>query len=534
MIPLVTTAEMHRLETAADATGVSFAAMMESAGAAVVREISGRYHVAGKPVLVLVGPGNNGGDGLVVARLLHDLGAGVTVYLSRQREANDPNLRLVADRDIRIVLAAIDPDGAILTEAASGAAVVVDALLGTGVSRALEGSVQRILQSLSEVRRRQDRPREQVVIAVDMPSGLHADTGAIDPATARADLTVTFAFPKRGHFLFPGADYLGDLVIADIGIDPALTRDIPVTLATAVGVAAWLPARSRDANKGAFGKALVVAGCANYTGAAILAAMAAARVGAGLVSLACCASLHPIFAASLLETTFLLLPEDEPGFLGARTSPVLPEAAAAYSAALLGPGLGQHRTTQAFVLELLAQLALPRVIDADALNALATRDEWWRGIPSGAILTPHPGEFARLAHVTVQEVQSDRLGIAIRCAAEWGQVMVLKGANTVVAAPDGQACVIPFANPGLATAGSGDVLAGAIVGLLAQGMAPYPAAIAGAYVHGLAGDLAARDIGQVGMVAGDLIPRLPDVIRRLMSTGESVPSTTPRDLPKPG
>lgn len=524
MIPLVTTEQMRRLESAADATGLTFAAMMESAGAAVAGEISRRYQVADKPVLVLVGPGNNGGDGLVAARHLHDLGAKVTVYLSRQREDDDLNLRLVRDRGIAVVLASDDPDGTALVEQTGRAAVMVDALLGTGISRPVEGPVQRILHSITAIRRRPDRPGDQAIVAVDMPSGLNADSGAVDPVTPCADLTVTFAYPKRGHFLFPGADYIGELVIADIGIDPSLAREIPVTVATAGGVGASLPARPRDANKGTFGKALVVAGCANYTGAAILASMAAARVGAGLVSLACCASLHPIFASRLLETTFLPLSEDEPGYLGPQASPTLLDAVPNYSAVLLGPGLGQRPTTTSFVLDTVGHLALPCVMDADGLNALATRHQWWRGIPAGSVLTPHPGEFARLARLTVPEVQADRLGIAIRSAAEWGQVVVLKGANTVVAAPDGHACVIPFANPGLATAGSGDVLAGAIVGLLAQGMAPFPAAIAGAYLHGLAGDLAAREIGQVGMVAGDLIPMLPRAIRNLLATVKAMPS----------
>ena len=373
MIPLVTTEEMRRLESAADAAGLTFAAMMESAGAAVAGEISRRYQVADKPVLVLVGPGNNGGDGLVAARHLHDLGAKVTVYLSRQRDEHDANLRLVRDRGIAVVLASDDPDGTALLEGTGRAAVVVDGLLGTGISRPVEGSVQRILHSISALRRRPDRPGDPAMVAVDMPSGLNADTGSVDPVTPRADLTVTFAFPKRGHFLFPGADYVGELVIADIGIDPSLAREIPVTLATAGSVRAMLPSRPRDANKGTFGKVLVVAGCANYTGAAILASMAAARVGAGLVSLACCASLHPIFASRLMATTFLPLSEDEPGYLGPQASPTLLDAVPNYSAALLGPGLGQHPATTAFVLETIGHLTLPRVIDADALNALATR-----------------------------------------------------------------------------------------------------------------------------------------------------------------
>jgi hydroxyethylthiazole kinase-like uncharacterized protein yjeF len=538
MIPLVSTEEMRRLESAADAAGVSFAAMMERAGAAVAGEISRRYQLGGRPLLILVGPGNNGGDGLVAARHLHDLGARVTVYLSRPRDADDANLRMVSDRGITTILASDDPDGTALLDETCRAAVVVDALLGTGCSRPVEGTVQLILNALTASRRSPDCPGDQAIVAVDMPSGLNTDTGVVDPATPRADLTVTLAYPKRGQFLFPGAGCVGELVIADIGIDPTFSRDTPVTVATAGGIAGLLPARPPDANKGAFGKALVVAGCARYTGAAILASRAAARVGAGLVTLASCATLHPIFASRLLETTFLLLPEAEPGYLGSQASPAVLDAVAGYSATLLGPGLGQRPATTSFVLETVSHLALPCVLDADGLNALAKREGWWRIIPSGGILTPHPGEMARLARLSAPEVQADRLSVAIRCAVEWGQVVVLKGANTVVASPDGRACVIPFANPGMATAGSGDVLAGAIVGLLAQRMAPFPAAIAGAYLHGLAGDLAAAEIGQMGMVAGDLLPRLPRAIRALTTPLKasfmkaSLPAALP-DAPKP-
>jgi ADP-dependent NAD(P)H-hydrate dehydratase / NAD(P)H-hydrate epimerase len=532
MMPLVTTKEMRRLERAADAAGVTFAAMMEKAGAAVAVEISRSYRVAGSLVLVLVGPGNNGGDGLVAARYLHDLGARVTVYLSREREGDDPNLRLIRERGVAVALVSDDPDGATLVDLTVHAAIVVDALLGTGVSRPVEGPVQLILRCLSDARRQAGYPHDQALVAVDMPSGLNANTGAVDPLTPHADLTVTFGFPKRGHFLFPGADFAGELRIVDIGIAPDLARDILLTVATPESVGEMLPDRPRDANKGSFGKALVVAGCANYTGAAVLASMAAARVGAGLVSLACCASLQPIFASRLLETTFIPLSEDEPGYLGLAASPALLDAIASYTAVLLGPGLGQRPSTVSFVLETIGYLTMPHVIDADALNALSTREGWWREAPAGGVLTPHPGEFARLARLNVPQVQADRLGIATGSAEEWGQVIVLKGANTVVAAPDGHACIIPFANPGLATAGSGDVLAGAIVGLLAQGMAPFPAAVAGAYLHGLAGDLAAREIGPVGMLAGDLVPMLPRSIRSLgaRATAERLPMSPEASL----
>lgn len=536
---IVTTDEMRQLERQADARGLSFATMMENAGRAVAMETMRRWPVVGKRILVLVGPGNNGGDGLVAARHLHDAGAQVTVYLSKQRDpTTDQNLRLVQDRAIPCLLADDDPGFTLLAQSLAWADLLVDALLGTGVSRPVEGVIQGILQEVAKAR--QGSPKRPPLVSVDLPSGLNADTGAVDPVTPYADLTVTFACPKRGLFLFPGADHVGELVVADIGIPADLASQVPINLTTAEQVRASLPPRPLRANKGTFGRVLVVAGSVNYTGAACMASVSALRVGAGLVTLACGASLHPIFATKLLEVTFLPLPEDEPGHLGPRALPLLKEALGlqegaqrmvgtgrrqrAYTALLLGPGLGLHATTVALVRGLLSAIRaagamLPYVLDADGLNAVASLERWWEMLPPGGILTPHPGEMARLTGLSVAEIEANRWEIAAEKAREWGQVVILKGAYTVIASPDGQVNINPFANPGLATAGSGDVLAGAIVGLLAQGMAPFAAAVAAAYLHGLAGEQAKKEIGGVGMLAGDLVPLLPRAIAAIASPG---------------
>jgi NAD(P)H-hydrate epimerase len=305
-------------------------------------------------------------------------------------------------------------------------------------------------------------------------------------------------------------------------------------------IARKLPARPLDAHKGTFGKVLVVGGSANYTGAPYLASAAAARVGAGLVTLGLAHSLHGILAAKLEEVTFLLLPHDL-GSLVPDSAKLLWERLAEYQALLLGPGLGREARTVEFVhyflgvdhtpakrgIGFLGSQASqsgtgrkwpPLVIDADGLNALAQAPEaaeWWTHLPAPAILTPHPGEMGRLLDTTVEAIEKDRMGTVLRQAEQWGQVVVLKGAHTLVASPEGDLTISPFANPGLASAGRGDVLAGAIAGLLAQGLPLYRAAAVGVYLHGLAGELAREEFGDAGMLAGDLLPWLPKAIKRV-------------------
>jgi ADP-dependent NAD(P)H-hydrate dehydratase / NAD(P)H-hydrate epimerase len=550
---IVTTEQMRRMEREADSGGLAYSEMMERAGHAVAAEIARRGPVAGSRVVVLVGPGNNGGDGLVAARALHDRGAMVSVFLARPREASDANLALVRERGLSCLVAA-GGGLAALAEALAGASVVVDALLGTGASRPPEGAVRAILTQVAASRR--DRPplneeeshaREAVLIgaarrpaagrepgqprkmlvAVDLPSGLNADTGAADALTPHADLTVTFACPKRGHFLFPGAARVGELAVADIGISASLAPGQAPDVLTSAQVSAFLPQRPAWSNKGTFGRVLVVAGSESFPGAACLAASAATRVGAGLVTLACPQSLHPIFASHLLEVTYLPLPETKPGRLGLAALPALQTVVGAdgatgndrsrrpFTTLLLGPGLGQDPDSVALASALAGGVAVPYVLDADGLNALAGQPRWWTRLPVGGVLTPHPGEMARLAGMPVAEIEAGRWELAETKAREWGQVVVLKGAYTVIAAPDGRVSVNPFANPGLATAGSGDVLAGAIAGLLAQGVEPFAAAAAGAYLHALAGELARESVGEMGMVAGDLLPLLPQAIRQV-------------------
>ena len=566
---LVTADQMRALERRADKSGNTYAMMMERAGQAVADAISERWGARAQRVLVLVGPGNNGGDGLVCARYLRDAGVPVSLYVWKRAEsAADENFKLCRDRNLATTRAEEDTNFVALKKFLANTDIIVDALLGTGVTRPIDGLLKELLGVVKsrqgdKVTGRQGEetshlvtlsPRHlvspsRIVVAVDLPSGLNPDTGALDPAALNADLTVTFAFPKIGQLTFPGANAVGELVVADIGI--AETAEVWKTLevldvATARAIAARLPARARDSHKGTFGKAMICAGSANYVGAAFLAGAAATRAGAGLVTLALARTIYPMIASALHETTFVVLPDDL-GALVPDAVRVLNDHLTGYDALLIGCGFGRDEKTIEFVQRLLGlgtkakgqigfvpqgeergetPTELPRlVIDADALFALAQsrREAWWtRLAPNRAILTPHPGEMATLTGLSRDAVQADRVNVARKFAAQWQQVVVLKGAHTVVAAPDPstplrvRATLLPFATPALATAGTGDVLAGAIVAMLAQGLQLYDAAIVGAYLHGLAGEIAQRELGDAGVVAGDLLTRLPVAIRQLM------------------
>lgn len=509
---IVTVREMRAIEQQADAVGLPSEVLMENAGLAVARHIrSCLGSVLGRRFLVLAGPGNNGGDGLVVARHLHDWGAQVTICSPAARAESDINGRLCHQRGIAMVEG---PGRPAFDTALASAETVVDAFFGTGNSRPLEGAFR---QALLQVREARAGGCGLKVVALDLPSGLNADTGAADEACVAADLTITLGCPKLGLFLFPGAGMLGRLVIADIGIPAELADQVTTDLITPEMVSSMLPARPLDANKGTFGRVVVCGGSVNYIGAVRLACEAALRAGAGLVTLAAPASLQPILASGLTEVTHAPLPESEPGVVAAEAAAALQPYLEGAAALLLGCGLGQGPGALALVesLALGAGRLPPLVLDADALNLLSRVPRWWQRLPAGAILTPHPGEMSRLAGLPVADIQSRRLVVARDSAILWGKTVVLKGACTIVACPDGAVAINPSANPGLASGGTGDVLAGAIAGLAAQGLPPRSAATAGVGIHSLAGDMARRRTGPAGMLAGDLLPLLPEAIKNV-------------------
>jgi hydroxyethylthiazole kinase-like uncharacterized protein yjeF len=509
-LKIVTVEEMRAIEREAAKAGLPSEVLMENAGLAVAQHTKEWLgSVLGRRFLVLVGPGNNGGDGLVVARHLQDWGATVTIYMPSPRAESDANLRLCRHRDIDVLCSETSLDSLL-----ASTEVVIDAFFGTGSSRPLDGAFKQALLKVKEARTRNKRLK---VVALDLPSGLNADTGAVDEACVAADLTITLGYPKHGLFIFPGAGMLGRLIIADIRIPSELAKHVTTEAITREQVRAILPKRPPDANKGTFGRVLVCGGSANYVGAIYLACEAALRVGAGLVTLATPKSLQPILASKLTEATYAPLPESEPGVVAEDAIEALRPFLANADVLLLGCGLGQSDAALAFLRSLLrGTVRLPSlVLDADALNLLAKLPQWWQKPLADAILTPHPGEMSRLTGLSVEEVQSRRLSVARDAAMSWQKTIVLKGAGTIVASPDGRASVNPSINPGLASGGTGDVLAGAIAGLAGQGLSLRDAAVAGVFVHSEAGDMAHQEMGNAGMLASDLLPLLPVTMKNI-------------------
>ena len=509
---IVTANQMREIEARSEAAGVSTDTLMENAGLAVAktaRRIIGP--LSGAPVLALIGPGNNGADGLVTARHLQRWGASVTAYLCRERATPDPKLNAATAVGVGVISASDDPGYSCLNTALESAHLVLDAILGTGRARPIEGAFKDILTALRAARSRNPRLR---LLSMDLPSGLNCDTGEVDPACVASDVTVSLGYPKRGHLAFPGADFSCALEVADIGIPSGLDSHVSLDLIDGRWAADALPPRPSDSHKGTYGRAMIVAGSRNFLGAAYLAASAAGRVGAGLVTIAIPESLIPSVASKAIEPTFLPLPESSPGIVSRHAAQIILDSLDAYNALLVGCGLGQAAGTRHMVESLLLSGSAlpPGVVDADGLNTLAQIPDWWKLWPSDAILTPHPGEMARL---TGMSARADRIAIAQGSASAWGKTVILKGAYTIVAGPDGRAMISPFSNPGLATAGTGDVLAGAIVGLLAQGASISDASSLGVYLHGEAGERVRSSLGDTGMLASDLLPELPKVINTL-------------------
>jgi ADP-dependent NAD(P)H-hydrate dehydratase / NAD(P)H-hydrate epimerase len=513
---IVTVSQMQKAERECSMFGTSLDMLMENAGKAfaeATRALLG--NIRQQNIVVLVGPGNNGGDGLVAARHLHDWGARVLVYLCAQRPENDPNLEQVRRRGIPGVEVSADINLDQLKVWLSSAQAVVDAVFGTGKSRALSGFFAQVLNLVSEAKRQRHILH---LIALDLPSGLNADTGAVDPATPRVDNTITLGYPKVGLFNLPGAEKAGKITVVDIGIPAQLVDYIDTELLTGGDIKTALPERLPVSHKGTYGKVMALVGSLNYPGAAYLACSGAIRVGAGLTTLAIARSLQPVLAAKLTEVTYLPLPEVAPGIASVDSALPLIQQIPQYDVLLIGCGLGQHKPIADLVEVLLlnSRIKLPRVVvDADGLNTLARIPEWWRSFSDEAVFTPHAGEMARLLGKSGDDIQNNRIETARAAASRWHKTVVLKGAYTVIASPNGLVRVSPFANAGLASAGTGDILAGSIAGLLSQGLPLFEAAFCGVYLNGLAGEIVKTELGDAGMLASDLLPVLPRAIRQL-------------------
>ena len=536
----VSVEEMIAIEKEADAGGHSYEKMMEHAGRSLAETIRDVYSQQEKnSALGLIGSGNNGGDALVAFSYLQDWGWETTAYIVKSRPENDPLVQRVRDAGGTVLTLDDDPKYKKLRAALNHHSVILDGVLGTGVQLPLKGVVADTLAWVKKTLEKMAEPPP--VVAVDCPSGVDCDTGEAAAECIPAELTVTMAAVKRGLLNFPAFNLVGELDLVGIGLPKRIKAYTSVQreVTSAEWVHGVLPIRPLDAHKGTFGTALIVAGSVNYTGAVSLAGEAAYRIGAGLVTLGVPGPLHSALAGQLPEVTWLLLPH-EVGVISAAAAKIVKQNLGRVTAMLIGPGLGVEDTTAEFLVQLLqeqapkksAQIgfvksshdeadkkssALPAlVIDADGLKLLARIDDWPDQLPDLSVLTPHPGEMAVLTDVAISEIQADRVMIAERFAAEWGHVVVLKGAFTVIAAPDGRTMIIPVASPALARAGSGDVLAGLIVGLRAQGMEAFEAAAAGAWIHAQAGLNAADILGSTAaVIASDLIGTLPNVLAQL-------------------
>lgn len=520
---IVTSDEMRRLDReAVDTYGIPVLLLMEQAGMGVVREMERRFgDLAGRSIVVAAGKGHNGGDGLVAARHLLQRGAHVRVFLAFPAPAMQGEAKTQAEIVRRLGGSILDPsafDRAAFRSALDDADLAIDALVGTGLSSHLSGFLAELVGDLNAVR--------APVVAVDLPSGISADTGEVLGAAVRAELTVTFALPKRGHFLPPGSEHTGELRVVDIGI-PKRALDQPALALSLFGeadAAARVPGRPREGHKGTFGHVLVVAGSVGRSGAAILTSRAALRAGAGLATLACPESVLRSGEEKPAEIMTLPLPETAEHTLAARALDPLLSAAKRATVVAIGPGLSTHPETQSVIRELIARLTVPMVIDADGLNALADHLDPLRRPHPPMVLTPHPGEMGRLMRLGAREVQRRRIDLAADFARAHQAVVVLKGAHTVVAAPDGRTTINPTGNAGMATAGTGDALTGAIAAFMAQSLSAEDAARLGVYVHGLAGDAVAAERGERGMLAGDLVEDIPGALRRLAPRPSEPPS----------
>jgi ADP-dependent NAD(P)H-hydrate dehydratase / NAD(P)H-hydrate epimerase len=518
---LVTAAEMRALDAAAiQERKIPSLRLMKNAGRAVVEEMERRYGpLRGKAVAVVCGKGQNGGDGFVAARLLRQRGCTVRVAvlapLSSLKDDAATTLREYRRSGGRCISLRPGSESALLSPLLRASDLVVDAIFGTGLNAPVEGMAASVIDLINAA----VRP----TVAIDLPSGLDADTGSILGTAVHAEVTVTLGRPKRGLYLGSGPNVAGKIRVADIGIpeDLAAEAKIPVTLLDDPGIRPLFSRRPRTAHKGTYGHAGIIAGSVGKTGAAAMAALGALRVGAGLVTVAVPRSVNGVLEAKLLEAMTFPVAETETLTLSRQARDALVGFAAEKTAVAIGPGLGRHPEINGLIADLLEAIRRPMVLDADGINALAGQPQLLRRAQAPLILTPHPGEMGRLLGMNATDVQKDRLGMASRVAQDHGVFVVLKGAATVIAGPDGAVAVNPTGNPGMATGGTGDVLTGMIVGLLAQGLSPWNAACAGVYVHGLAGDLAASIHGEQGMIARDVIAAIPKAIRSVQSAPSS-------------
>jgi hydroxyethylthiazole kinase-like uncharacterized protein yjeF len=496
--------QSRELEKKAVEAGMSYLELMENAGAAVVRFMRKKSSLMNKKAVILCGKGNNGGDGFVAARLLSECGAQVFLLLTdgypvtEIAKAMFSRLRGTAVHIINYSENADAAKGLI-----ADADFILDAIYGTGFHG---GTAENLLPLF-----RAARHSPAVTIAVDMPSGANCETGAVEGECIKADYTVTFSTLKNGHLIRPAKEYCGEIAVAPIGIcaDIIGLQEHSFEVTEQTDVHAFFSPRKPESNKGDFGRLFTLCGSDGMAGAAVMSTKAAVRCGAGLVNAALPRSIYPIVASKVIEPVYTLLDYDQEGNLLEPSRTALFDSFSSASACLIGCGLGQSEKTAGLVYELISKSQVPLILDADGINILAKNINILKTVRVPVILTPHPGEMARLLHTSVSDVQSHRFAYARNFAQENHVILVLKGAGTIIAEPSGMAHLNMTGNAGMAKGGSGDVLAGMIASFVAQGMDPVKAAVGAVYLHGAAGDRCAKELSQCAMLPTDMLKMLP-------------------------
>lgn len=512
---IVTPAQMGLIDkTTIEETGIPGIVLMENAAINVVREIVEKLKkVKSRNFFVFAGKGNNGGDAFAVARHLYNMGAGVSVYLTADKNKikgnAKTNLDILVNMGIKLFELSGKDELKELNNRIGESDAVIDGIFGTGLKGAVRGIAVEVIDIINR--------KKKFTLSIDIPSGVNGGTGEVEGTCIKADKTVTFGLPKFGLILHPGCEYTGELVVADIGFPEKVIEkfDINTMHIDEKYAARLIPERRRKSNKGDYGKILVISGSKGMTGAGCLTAGAALRSGAGLVYLAVPASLVPIYGGNIMEAVVIPLEDTNRGSLSKQCLGRLDDCIKKADVAAVGPGLSTDTDIKDIVFHVIDNIDVPAVFDADALNAISSNPSVLGKLENDAVLTPHPGEMARLMGTSIEKVQSDRVGAAEEFAKKWNVYVVLKGSVTVIAYPDGKIFLNTTGNSGMATGGSGDVLTGIIAALMGQGLNAGDAATAGVYLHGLAGDRSADIKGEHSIIAGDLIKQLPNAFKTL-------------------
>lgn len=489
--------------------GIPGILLMENAAIKLCRRIVNTGRVDDGSICIVCGKGNNGGDGFAASRHLSSMNKDVILYLAGREDGlkGDArvNFNIARNMGIKIKYVTDEKDIDGLAQDISRCSMVIDGLFGTGIRGDIEGLYKDIISTINTY--------APFVVSIDIPSGIDGDTGRVMGAAVRANMTVTFELPKRGLFLYPGAEYCGNVFVEGISIpkDVIERQDIHVNLITREDIKCLFPERRSDTNKGTYGRACIIAGSKNMMGAAAMCGMSALKSGAGLVELDVPECIRPMVAPMVVESIVRGF-EDEEGVLSYNCADELIQTLKKASSFAMGPGISKSGSLLKLIERVIEDVKIPGVIDADGLNMLSENIELLHRSKCTMVVTPHPGEMARLIGKDISTVQSDRIGCAREFSTKYKVVTVLKGANTVIGSPEGEIFINSTGNPGMAKGGSGDVLTGMIASFMAQGMEPIDAAVAGVYIHGLSGDIASASLGQYGMKAGDIIECIPQAL----------------------